>query len=185
MPSSTRKTAHKLGPNRKETAKKSRRARNFSESTDVHEDRGTVKSKLGRSQPAARFGLPQPGSHLPQRASAPGARVPTSTRLLPEHTAGAEFHVVHFHFFKEGARKVAVAGTFNNWHPRRTRLHQNGVGEWEVDLSLAPGDYEYRFFVDGQWADDPLSCRHAPNPFGGLNAVLHVRRGETGAEHAG
>lgn len=173
MPSSTQKTFRKLGANRKEAAQKSRRARNSSESTDVHEDRGTIKSKLSRSQPAVRFTTPQRSSYLPQRASTPVPKLQTSARLLPEHTGGAEFHVVHLRLFKQGAHRVCVAGSFNDWKAR-TPLRQNGVGEWEVGLSLAPGDYEYRFVVDGQWADDPLSGRQVANPYGGVNAVLHV-----------
>ena len=134
-----------------------------------------MKSKFSRRAPIApRLTIPQRSSYAPElRATFPGP-VSTTARLLPEHSSGAEYHVAHLRFFKEGARSVAVAGTFNDWKPKRTRLHQNGFGEWEVDLSLAPGDYEYRFVVDGEWTDDPLSCRHVANPFGGVNAVLHV-----------
>ena len=99
---------------------------------------------------------------------------PANARLLPEHTAGAEFHVVHLRVFKDGARNVYVAGTFNDWNPQRTPLERNADGEWVIALSLAPGDYEYRFVADDQWMDDPLSCRNVANPFGGVNAVLHV-----------
>ena len=93
---------------------------------------------------------------------------------MPEHSSGAEFHVVHLRVFKDGARKVCVAGTFNDWNPQRTPLERNADGEWEIALSLAPGEYEYRFVADDQWMDDPLSCRNVANPFGGVNAVLHV-----------
>lgn len=176
MPSSTR-TAHKLGANRKETAKRSSRARKFSESADAHEDRGSIKSKLSRSQPSfVHLGIPRHSSYTPQRASSPAVSLPNNAKLLPEQCSGTEFRVVHFRLFKEGARNVCVAGSFNDWKPRRTPLHRNGFGEWEVNLSLTPGDYEYRFVVDGQWIDDPLSCSHVPNPFGGVNAVLHVHQ---------
>lgn len=94
--------------------------------------------------------------------------------MLAEHTPGAEFHVVHLRLFKDGAQRVCVAGTFNNWTPQRMPLHRNQDGEWEITLSLAPGDYEYRFVADDEWIDDPLACQHAANPFGGVNAVLHV-----------
>jgi 1,4-alpha-glucan branching enzyme len=175
MPSSSIKTAHKLGANRKETAHESRRARNSSESTDVREGRGTVKSKFSRSEPTTtRLAVPQRRSFAVHGGATVLSRLSATAGLLPEHSSGAEFHVAHLHFFREGARNVAVAGTFNDWKPKRMRLHQNGLGEWEVALSLAPGDYEYRFVVGGEWTDDPLSCRHVTNPFGGVNAVLHV-----------
>jgi hypothetical protein len=183
MNTSSSKPAHKLGANRKEMARKSRQAHNSSESTDFHEDRSTMKSKFSQPQPTtARFTVPQRGSSLPQGSDTKPARWPESPMLLAEHTPGAEFHVVHLRMFKDGARNVCVAGTFNDWKPMQTPLRQNGVGEWEVDLSLAPGDYEYRFVVDGEWTDDPLSCHQVANPFGGVNAVLHVHGEEKGAQ---
>ena len=96
--------------------------------------------------------------------------------MLPERGSGAEFHTVHLRVIKEGARKVCVAGTFNDWKPQRTPLERNAQGEWEVTLSLAPGEYEYRFVADDQWMDDPLPPRSIPNPFGGMNAVIQVCR---------
>jgi hypothetical protein len=42
-------------------------------------------------------------------------------------------------------------------------------------LLLSPGEYEYRFLVDGQWKDDPMAKRYVGNPFGGFNCVLEVK----------
>jgi 1,4-alpha-glucan branching enzyme len=72
------------------------------------------------------------------------------------------------------AREVFVSGTFNGWSPMSLPLTPDGTGAWSVQLKLAPGRYEYRFVVDGQWVDDPKASRVAPNPFGTLNAVLEV-----------
>lgn len=178
MPSSSVKAVHKLGANRKETARTSRRARNSSESTDVHEDRGTIKSKLGRSTfNAARIAVAQQAPPAPYRGASTAAQWPANPGMLTEHTPGAEFQVVHLRVFQDGAQRVCVAGTFNDWAPQHTPLHRNTDGEWEISLSLAPGDYEYRFVADAQWFDDPLACQHVANPFGGVNAVLHVPAG--------
>jgi 1,4-alpha-glucan branching enzyme len=67
-----------------------------------------------------------------------------------------------------------VAGTFNHWEPQALTLQLASEGDWETELALPPGDYEYRFIVDGKWEDDPLACRVVANPYGGVNAVLHV-----------
>jgi len=48
-------------------------------------------------------------------------------------------------------------------------------GEWTKELVLPLGRYEYRFVVDGQWADDPAARELIPNPFGTANAVVEVR----------
>ena len=179
MLSSSTQAAHKLGANRKEPARKSHRRRTASESNDIHEDRGTMKSKFSRPESTtSRVSGPQRTSYGPQCSTTAGPSIwPAGERLLPEHTAGAEFHVVHLRVFKDGARNVCVAGTFNDWKPNQAPLQRNGNGEWEIALSLKPGDYEYRFLADDQWMDDPLACRHAENPFGGVNAVLHVHGG--------
>ena len=176
MSSSTTKAAHKLGANRKEPAHKSHRPRNASESNDIHEDRGTVESKFSRPKfTTSNVSGPQRTSYRPQRSTtARPTALPASAKLLLEHTSGAEFHVVHLRVFKDGASKVCVAGTFNDWKPQQTPLQRNADGEWEIALSLAPGDYEYRFVADEQWMDDPLACRHVANTFGGENAVVHV-----------
>jgi 1,4-alpha-glucan branching enzyme len=69
---------------------------------------------------------------------------------------------------------VCVAGSFNNWEPQQLAFQFDQAGGWEIDLCLPPGDYEYRFVVDGEWTDDPLAVRVVDNGHGGVNAVLSV-----------
>jgi 1,4-alpha-glucan branching enzyme len=47
-------------------------------------------------------------------------------------------------------------------------------GIWKVSLNLAPGTYQYKFFVDGAWVNDPNCADSVLNPFGGLNCVKEV-----------
>ena len=49
-----------------------------------------------------------------------------------------------------------------------------GDGVWVKELSLPPGNYEYRMVVDGEWIPDPWTDNYVPNPFGGINSVLKV-----------
>jgi 1,4-alpha-glucan branching enzyme len=72
------------------------------------------------------------------------------------------------------ARAVFVAGSFNQWQPASTPLKVTAGGRWSVELELAPGAYEYRFVVDGQWIADPAASESVPNPFAGVNSVLRV-----------
>lgn len=74
-----------------------------------------------------------------------------------------------------GAQEVSIAGSFNDWHPSVTPMIRLSDGQWAKELSLAPGRYEYRFVVDGEWVDDPAATELIPNPFGSANAVLEVR----------
>lgn len=73
-----------------------------------------------------------------------------------------------------GAQEVSIAGSFNDWHPKVTPMIRLSDGKWAKELSLAPGRYEYRFVVDGEWVDDPAANELIPNPFGSANAVLEV-----------
>ena len=72
------------------------------------------------------------------------------------------------------AKKVFVAGSFNGWQVGTTPLRPAHGGEWQGELKLTPGRYEYLFVVDGTWLPDPAAREAAPNPFGGWNSVLSV-----------
>jgi hypothetical protein len=82
------------------------------------------------------------------------------------------------------AKEVFVAGSFNDWHPALTPMIALGDGRWAKELALPPGRYEYRFVVDGQWADDAKATEIVPNPYGGVNAVLVIATPVTGADHS-
>jgi hypothetical protein len=68
------------------------------------------------------------------------------------------------------AKYVMIAGTFNNWQTGEWYLHKTADG-WELPYTLGPGNYEYRFIVDGKWIDDPA------NPLFVYNRAHHVANG--------
>jgi 1,4-alpha-glucan branching enzyme len=80
---------------------------------------------------------------------------------------------VQFRVAVKEAKAVSVAGTFNDWDPKKTPLKKNGEG-WHTTLALPRGHYEYRFIVDGQWMADPNAAEAVPNPFGSSNSVLNI-----------
>ena len=49
-----------------------------------------------------------------------------------------------------------------------------GSGDWITVLELAPGEYQYRLIVDGEWRDHSEAARKIGNPFGTQNAILIV-----------
>ena len=95
--------------------------------------------------------------------------------LLSEHFGPTE-RPVTFSFYGPTAKKVFLAGAFNDWDPTRTPMLRGAHGKWTVDLLLNPGAYEYRLIVDGVWQEDPMSARFAANPFGELNSVILVKQ---------
>jgi len=54
------------------------------------------------------------------------------------------------------AKQVVLMGSFNRW--RKDELFMNRTGNrWELPYTLGPGNYEYRFIVDGKQITDPLN----------------------------
>jgi hypothetical protein len=75
----------------------------------------------------------------------------------------------------EEAKKVLIAGDFNNWSPMSTPMINRGrPGEFYMCLPLRPGRYRYRFVVDGKWMTDPNNKYVEANQFGELNNVVEV-----------
>ena len=80
------------------------------------------------------------------------------------------------------AAAVFVAGTFNDWSATALPMQQAEPGQWQVEVPLAPGTYEFKFVVDGEWGCEP-GCEHAysgcpkcvPNAFGTMNRTLEVK----------
>lgn len=87
-------------------------------------------------------------------------------------------HRVVFTCHAPEAKCVCVAGTFNGWKPDDLPMQRGPNGTWETALYVAPGHYEYRFVVDGEWRDDPRAGERVPNEFGSENCVLKVKGGE-------
>ena len=74
--------------------------------------------------------------------------------------------LVHFEYEDGAARKVCLAGSFNNWREQVSEMIPLGSGKWVKDLDLAPSTYEYRFIIDGKWVTDPCCSHSVPNAFG-------------------
>ena len=47
---------------------------------------------------------------------------------------------------------VSVRGSFNEWG--ETPMEQGDDGTWSVGVELEPGEYEYKFFINGEWPQD-------------------------------
>lgn len=79
------------------------------------------------------------------------------------------------------ARSAKLVGAFNGWDVEATAMRKNEYGQWTATLELAPGRYEYKYVVDGQWRredaceESDRGCPHCvPNAFGSMNCVLNL-----------
>ena len=72
------------------------------------------------------------------------------------------------------AKKVSLAGDFNNWDTCALSGKKDTKGNWSIKVALKPGRYEYKFFVDGSWMTDPATPV-VTNIYGSQNSVIEVK----------
>jgi len=80
-----------------------------------------------------------------------------------------------FKLYAPNAKKVYLAGSFNSWESKSLSAKKDSKGNWAIKVSLKPGKYEYKFFVDGSWQNDPRCSASICNSFGSQNNLIEVR----------
>ncbi|MEJ2684844.1 MAG: glycogen-binding domain-containing protein [Candidatus Sulfobium sp.] len=81
---------------------------------------------------------------------------------------------VKFVFDALDAKEVYLTGEFNSWDTRSLPMKKRKSGEWQAEVDLEPGRYEYNFFVDGVWVQDPVCRERVVNTFGTQNCIIQV-----------
>ncbi len=129
-----------------------------------------VAFKLHLKSPAGAQGLIEVPFHVRGDAGKKFSGVVTlALRARPEHSfiyrppAGGA-----------GPQKIVVAGAFNGWNKESNPLSRQPDGTWTASVALEPGNYLYKYHIDGQWVPDPANPNRAPDGFGGFNSVLEV-----------
>lgn len=75
------------------------------------------------------------------------------------------------------ARKIYLAGDFNNWDFHDTQLKRQKDGTYATTLELEAGsEYEYRYVLDGErWENDYAADKYVPSKIGNVdNSVVVV-----------
>ena len=52
------------------------------------------------------------------------------------------------------AREVLLLGAFRGWHVERLPMERDPDGRWHLELDVAPGEYLFRYEVDGDVRTD-------------------------------
>ena len=81
---------------------------------------------------------------------------------------------IEFSYEAPNAQTVYLAGDFNGWNTTATPLAKDENGVWKVLLKLAPGKYQYKFVVDGNWFFDQDNPNLADDGYGGSNSVVEI-----------
>lgn len=74
----------------------------------------------------------------------------------------------------DGCKRVGVCGTFNDWQPEEGKMTRQKDGSFRRRIHLEPGQYRYKFLVDGVWREDPQAESQAPNEYGTCDSVVTV-----------
>lgn len=84
----------------------------------------------------------------------------------------------------EKVTSVSLRGSFNNWG--EWPMKRQPDGSWSITVRLAPGTYQYKYFINGKWPHDmatghngkpvdPKADKYVDDGFGGQNAVRVVK----------
>ncbi|TAD86808.1 MAG: hypothetical protein EAY75_07100 [Bacteroidetes bacterium] len=71
------------------------------------------------------------------------------------------------------AKNVVLSGNFNDWNAAQLRMQKTAKG-WEINYVLGPGNYQYKFIVDGQWIVDPQGGPPVGDGMGNQNSFLVI-----------
>lgn len=81
---------------------------------------------------------------------------------------------VTFSLDQPDAKEVILMGDFNKWNSKKHSMQKDENGMWSKAVLIPPGNYEYKFLVDGKWKEDPQNDRICQNRFGTYNNVFSL-----------
>ncbi|MGB6371412.1 MAG: alpha-amylase family glycosyl hydrolase [Atribacterota bacterium] len=101
----------------------------------------------------------------------------------------AEFTFTYVPLEDEEVVSVSLRGSFNSWG--EWPMEKQPDGTWSITVDLEPGEYQYKFFINGKWPQDMSTARAGgpvdPNAigyvndgFGGQNAICRIKEEITG-----
>lgn len=85
-----------------------------------------------------------------------------------------------FRLYCPHATQVNVVGDFNTWSATATPMRKIKGDVWEARLQLAPGEYRFRYLINGsQWLTDYACGRVVPNAHLSWDSLAVVKPRET------
>ena len=93
-------------------------------------------------------------------------------KLSPEPSLPKKRRVV-FAIAQNADCKVSLAGDFNNWEPEPMKYTPKTQKFTKIKM-LFPGQYQYKFVINGTWEVDVENEEHAYNDRGSMNSLKIV-----------
>ena len=73
------------------------------------------------------------------------------------------------------AQAVTIVGDFNNWDVNSHPMRRLKNGSFSKTLSLKPGDYRFRYLLDGvRWENDWAADSYVANGYGGEDSLVRI-----------
>jgi enterochelin esterase-like enzyme len=91
---------------------------------------------------------------------------------------GALAEPVTFTLDAPQAREVFLAGEMTDWDAGKRALQRGPDGRWALTLDLAPGQWVYKFVVDGAWMPDPGHANRDADGRDGEHSFVFVGNGD-------
>ncbi|MFH1259426.1 MAG: isoamylase early set domain-containing protein [Elusimicrobiota bacterium] len=80
-----------------------------------------------------------------------------------------------FQYRNSRPKTVSIVGNFNRWDPKAHPMIKGKNNSWEVMIKLDPGEYFYKYVVDGRTIRDPNNPNFVDDGQGGKNSMLIVK----------
>lgn len=135
----------------------------MSKTTATKATKAPAKKCAAKAAPKAEVKTVKPAAKKAAEKAAPKAEVkaakPAAKKAAPKAAAKV---AVEFVADCPLATTVSVAGTFNDWAVDKDMLKKDKkTGLWTAKISLAAGDYEYKFVCDGKnWDNGDNKIKH-------------------------
>lgn len=100
-----------------------------------------------------------------------------ASSLLTAFALQARAEPVAFALAAPEARQVFLAGEMTNWDAGKIAMKRDASGTWHTVQELEPGQWLYKFVVDGKWVQDPATPDHDADGQGGQHSFVFVGDG--------
>ena len=124
----------------------------------------TTKATKAPAKKCAAKAAPKAAAKVakPAEKKAPAAAAKAPAKKAAPKAAAPKKVAVEFVADCPLATTVSIAGSFNNWTVDKDMLKKDKkTGLWTAKISLAAGDYEYKFVCDGKnWDAGDNKIKH-------------------------
>lgn len=91
--------------------------------------------------------------------------------------ASVSAKAVRFELDRPAATQVSLAGEMTEWDKGKIPMSKSADGKWQTVTELSPGQWLYKFVVDGQWIADPATGDNDADGNGGRHSFVFVGPG--------